>query len=113
MTGVGGQVDTRDVRLVLYGLKGCLACSALETVFFEVSNEPFFAAIKVDVIVCDGDMSRFGTVRPRFFPTIIAFVDGAAKLGWEGFAHMSASEIQKTNVKEVFEQTKSLVMDRN
>lgn len=48
------------------------------------------------------------SVRPRAFPTIIAYLDGVPKLGWEGFAAMAPEEIQDAMVLDVLQQAAAL-----
>jgi hypothetical protein len=127
----------KKVDLILYSIAGCAICEALKALLQKNSESPAFQGIQVSYChytdlssaspQATPDGAKNLTIRmtgraqpdialmvsPRMFPTVVAFVEGIPKAGWEGFAAMSPHEIQDASVLEVLHATLHLASDSN
>jgi hypothetical protein len=103
------------VDIVIFSLVGCGVCTSLKHMIAygltcpsatELRNRFRFHEVYPDVFTEFEPASR---VQPRMFPTVIAYRDEVALLGWEGFAVMEPHEIQESLVLEVLEQAAALI----
>jgi hypothetical protein len=124
------------IDLVLYKISSCEVCRVLAFKFSQISSLEQFREIvisycnfaraeiseqssseqntvpgKAIAVQIDGlaNPELVLSVRPRAFPTVIAFVDGAPKAGWEGFAMMAPQEIQDASIHEVLQSALNLI----
>jgi hypothetical protein len=106
------------IDLVIFTINGCLACSALVLKVEKILADQLLYGIEnvINLHVLDhGEEITFlpaRLVQPRGFPTVIAYRDGIATLGWEGFAMMAPNEIQEHLVLEVIRQIDKLLMEK-
>lgn len=113
---VGADIQMRKLKIdcIIFSLDDCAVCAALQNVVNSVIKASSNSNLKqrLDIHIWHyGDPCTFppaAMVRPRLLPTLIAFKDGVARLGWEGFAAMAPSEIQADIVREVLEQAAAL-----
>lgn len=105
------KVKGLRLEIVLYSLEGCEACIKLKEVFQTVFQRGDFSDINFKLQFLEDGYESIGGIRPRCYPTVIAFMDGTPKLGWEGFALMAPSEIQEASVIEVLQATLDLSGD--
>lgn len=122
------------VDLAIYTLEGCSVCATLKKIATELAGLGDFDSVTLSFchyirversvsheqnslpsfeILCCGlaDFQAATKIKPRVFPTVIAFVSTQPRAGWEGFAAMSPSEIQQASVREVFEQAASIIIN--
>lgn len=102
------SVKISSLEIVLYSLEGCEACNKLKEVFKTVFQRGEFSDISFKVQFLEDGYESIGSIRPRCYPTVIAFIDGTPKLGWEGFALMAPNEIQEASVIEVLQASTEL-----
>ncbi|OYU77244.1 MAG: hypothetical protein CFE32_06650 [Alphaproteobacteria bacterium PA3] len=105
------NVKSSSLEIVLYSLEGCEACIKLKEVFQTVFQRGDFSDISFKLQFLEDGHESIGGIRPRCYPTVIAFMDGTPKLGWEGFALMAPNEIQEASVIEVLQATLDLTGD--
>lgn len=98
-----------DIKLVLFSLIDCVACEGLKKEIQRVISDPVYRIIAFDTVHYGTlEADRYPTIRPRVFPTVIAFSDTEARLGWEGFASMAPSDISDSIIREALDATLSL-----
>jgi hypothetical protein len=108
------RVRVLSVECVLYSVRSCALCKVLQEIIIELLASPENAHIanKLSIRVMytdEADQKRFNKyIKPRMVPTVIAYKDNVPKLGWEGFAAMEPSEIQKIIVLDVLTQAAEL-----
>jgi hypothetical protein len=97
-------------QLVQYSLLGCFACERLQEVLCRVLMTEKYTSFEARFLKTDGeDLSQFNGIKPRGFPTLIGFVDGEAKVGWEGFAALEPSEITEKVVSNALDSFLAVV----
>jgi hypothetical protein len=102
------------IDCVMYTVRGCGVCVALKKVISTVLTNPANSLIASQLQFHDVDVEEISElghaegVRPRMVPTLIAYKDGVATLGWEGFAAMQPTEIQESVVLDVLGQAAAL-----
>lgn len=109
-----GLIGMLKIDCVIFKLEDCAACSRLMDVLGGVLDDHSKSDLKHKLAIHSwyyGSPCTFSPaamVRPRLFPTLIAFKDGIARLGWEGFALVAPSEIQADMVLEILEHAAAL-----
>jgi hypothetical protein len=107
--------DYPKVDIVIFSLVGCGVCASLKQMIAQVMkssniiehrNRLRFHEVYPEIYPEFAPASR---VRPRMFPTVIAYRDDVPLLGWEGFAVMEPGEIQESIILEVLEQAAALL----
>jgi hypothetical protein len=126
------------VVLVMYSMEGCLVCGLLESMFKATAEDNFPPKIEflkctarvesLNSSDCGGELPKvlyeLGTlsgslpelesyqfvasIKPRLFPTVVAFLDGEPKLGWEGFTSLDPSDLKQSIVYEVWNAASKL-----
>jgi hypothetical protein len=104
----------KKIDCVIFKLDYCVACETLQSFVNEILNDDSNNRLQQRLnihIWRHGDLCTFSPaalVRPRLLPTLIAYKNDIATLGWEGFAAMEPHEIQAEIVLDVLEQAAAL-----
>lgn len=101
-----GKVVTIDLTIIR--LQNCEICEKLAKKMFCTLSKNTNLQKAINLKVIDFDSFESGTLRPRVFPTLIAYKNGVPRLGWEGFAAMAPEEIQDAMVLDVLRQAAAL-----
>jgi hypothetical protein len=102
------------IDCVLFSIKDCYVCTALETKIRTIlsresntflSDRLNFWSVQPETRPPNPAILQ---VRPRVVPTLLAFKNNIAVLGWEGFATMESHEIKDRVVFDVLNQAANL-----
>ena len=95
--------DASIVEIRIFTIDKCLTCITLINAFRRLA--PMF---DLDIRIAKVSPRQKTAINIRMFPTVIVFLDGVPKLGWEGFASLEPHAIQDEIVMEALEQAQSL-----
>jgi hypothetical protein len=87
-----------QVSVVIYTLPNCAVCSKLWQTIEDLEQLGELEGLEINVIKAEFGEPKaayYHDITPRMFPTVIAFLDKKAALGWEGFAAFAPHEIEK------------------